>query len=99
VSSGDGLHDGQPQAEAFLVAGAVGSMSLEGLQEPVYPRRRHHRPAVDHREERFDELFLLGARGEDPFMGCPEGLGGGVRVGEGDLAEDPLPGQRGAQLM
>ena len=50
-------------------------------------------------EECFDELFLLGAGGEDPFMGDPEGPGGGVRVGQGDLAEDPLPGQRGAQLV
>jgi hypothetical protein len=50
-------------------------------------------------EECFDELFLLGASDEDPFMGCPEGPGGGVRVGQGDLAEDPLPGQRRAQLV
>jgi len=44
-------------------------------------------------EERLDEPFLLGARGEDPFVSRPQGLRGGVGVGQGDLAEHPLAGQ------
>jgi hypothetical protein len=32
VGVGDGLDDGQPEAEAFAVAGAVRAEALEGLQ-------------------------------------------------------------------
>ena len=32
-------------------------------------------------------------------MGNAQSVEGRVRVGEGDLGEDPLPGQRGAQLV
>ena len=35
VGGGDGVHDGQPQAEARAVAGAVGAKPLERPQEPV----------------------------------------------------------------
>jgi hypothetical protein len=51
------------------------------------------------REQRFDELFVLGAGCEHPLVRCAECFDGGAGIGEGDLADDPLPGQRGAQLV
>ena len=48
------------------------------------------------REQCVDEPLLFGARCQDPFMGGAQGVDAGVRVGQGDLADDTLAGQRGA---
>jgi hypothetical protein len=39
------------------------------------------RVAAGQGEECLDKPFLLGACGEDPFVSCPQGFGGGVGVG------------------
>jgi hypothetical protein len=40
VGVGDGLDDGQAQAESFAAAGAVRGEALEWLEEPVHGGRR-----------------------------------------------------------
>ena len=55
--------------------------------------------AAGQQEQRVDKLLLFGARCQDPFMGSAERLEAGIGIGQGDLADDTLAGQRGAQLM
>jgi hypothetical protein len=55
--------------------------------------------AVRQGEQRVDELMLLGAGCQDPLVSGAERLDGGTGVGEGDLADNPLARQRGAQFM
>ena len=50
-------------------------------------------------EQRFDELLLLGTGGQDPLMRGAQCFDRAVGVGQGDLADDSLAGQRGTQLV
>jgi hypothetical protein len=43
---GDGLNDGEPEAEAVAAAGAVCGEPLEGLEEVVDGIGGHHRTGV-----------------------------------------------------
>ena len=50
-------------------------------------------------EQCLDESLLVFAEGEGLLAGRPQGVGVGVRVGEGDFQEGSLAGERGAQLV
>jgi hypothetical protein len=73
------------------VAGHGGQVEWFSVIQSGLPARQ--------REQRVDELLLLGAGGEYSLMGGAERFDGGAGVCQGDLADDPLPGQRGAQLV
>ena len=51
VGLGDGHHDRKAQARTLSLTGAIRPHPLEGQEEPVHLRRRHHRPGVDHRDD------------------------------------------------
>ena len=57
VGLGDCLDDGQAQAKAVPVAGAVCAEPLERPQEPVDGCCRHDGPGVDHRQDRAGTGF------------------------------------------
>jgi len=81
----------------------------------VGPPGRHHLPhhlgqverladvqpglAAGEGEQRVDQPFLLLAGDEHPLVRGAQGLDRGVGVRQRDLDDDPLPGQRGAQLV
>jgi hypothetical protein len=50
-------------------------------------------------EEGINQLFLLVAELKGLFAGRPERCGGGAGIGQRDLQESPLPGQRGPQFV
>ncbi len=55
--------------------------------------------AAGQREQGLDEVFLLSIGGEQFLADGLPGAGGGGRVGEGDLEQGALAGQRGPQLV
>jgi hypothetical protein len=60
------------------------------LSSPAWPRERG--------EQRLDDPFLVCPGGEHPLAGGTQRLGVGLWVGQRHLDNDPLQGQRGAQL-
>jgi hypothetical protein len=52
----NGLDDGEPESEAFVMARAVGSEALERLEESIDRGRGHDRTGVAHGEDSVPEM-------------------------------------------